>query len=133
MGSINQVILSSFPAALRLTTASHKLPIASHGDCKFAIGCLHAITDFCFTAKYRSHILQTIGYMNEYPQQFHHIRTFLANFGLAKVTFSKLSMSLRDWWMLRHGRYYSPIFPAYSDTASKTKCEIPRGEIVGSQ
>ena len=77
MRGSNRVMLACFTGALRRTTASPKLSPAAKGDSKVAIRCVRAITDFCLIAQYRSHISQTIGYMNEYLQQFHqHMHIF---------------------------------------------------------
>ncbi|KAF8415231.1 hypothetical protein BGX38DRAFT_1281439 [Terfezia claveryi] len=72
MRGINHVILACFTAALHdPITDTPSLSACTKADSKRAIRCVRYITDFCLLAQYRSHIPQTIGYMDLYLRKFH--------------------------------------------------------------
>jgi len=71
MWGVNRVLLACFAAAVRQTKEPPSLSVAAQADCKIAIRCIHAITDFCLIAQYRSHTPETIAYMKKYLQEFH--------------------------------------------------------------
>jgi len=72
MRGLNRVILACFTAALcDPMTDTTSLSAAVKADSKKAIRCIQYITDFYLMAQYRSHILQTIGYVHQYLWIFH--------------------------------------------------------------
>jgi len=52
MWGVNRVLLACFAAAVRQTKEAPSLSVAGQGDCKIAIRCVRAITDFCLIAQY---------------------------------------------------------------------------------
>ena len=85
MRGVNLVILACFTGALRQAGATRKLSAAAHRDSKIAIRCVRTITDCCLMAQYRSHMSQTIGYMDEYLRQSHQFSHIFGEFRAGKA------------------------------------------------
>jgi len=85
MRGVNRVILACFTAALRDPIANTPgLSLGAHADARRAIRYMRYLTDFCLMAQYRSHILQTIGYMDQYLRKFHDSMQVFSEFRATK-------------------------------------------------
>jgi len=80
MRGVGMVILACFTAAMRREKDSSRLSPAVQSDLKVAIRAIHAVSDFCLIAQYRSHIPETIKYMSQYLQDFHKYRHVFGEF-----------------------------------------------------
>ncbi|KAF8414834.1 hypothetical protein BGX38DRAFT_1079992, partial [Terfezia claveryi] len=78
MRGMGWVILGCFTAAML--------------DVKIAIWAVHALSNFCLIAQYRSHTGETIQYMTKYLQEFHKYHHIFGNF--VQSTFNYLKLHL---------------------------------------
>ena len=61
MGGVNHVILACFLVAMHQNTYTRGLSVAVQQDCKLAIQCVHAISNFGLMVTYWSHTRETFG------------------------------------------------------------------------
>jgi len=88
MRGLNRVILACFTAALQDPIANTPgLSAGAYADARRAIRCVRYLIDFCLMAQYRSHTLQTIGYMDQYLQKFRN----------SVQVFSEFRVTKKDW------------------------------------
>jgi len=85
MRGVNRVLLACFAAAVRQMKEAPSLSVAAQGDCKIAIRCIRAITNFCLLVQYRSHIPETIVYMKKYLEEFHECMYVFQEFRATKA------------------------------------------------
>jgi len=100
MRSILMVILSVLTAALRRKTDTQRPTTSQEWEFKRAITCVRYLTDFALLSWYRSHTDSTIGYMQEYLQEFHCTKDVFLRYRATKATKGRadlVSKELTEW------------------------------------
>jgi len=96
MRSILMVILGVFTASLRRKTNAVRPPAGQEQDFRKAITCVRYLTDFALLSRYRSHTDSTIGYMEQYLQQFHKTKDVFLRYRAGKVAKAKADMVSKE-------------------------------------
>ncbi|KAF8426488.1 hypothetical protein BGX38DRAFT_1147120 [Terfezia claveryi] len=96
MRGFGRVILACFTTAIRRETATSRLTPAAQADVKIAIRAVHALSDFCLIAQYRSHTPETIQYMSNYLQDFHKYWHVFGEFRASKADHRKAKGASKD-------------------------------------
>jgi len=96
MRGINRVLLACFAAAVRQTKEAPSLSVAAQGDCKIAIRCVRAITDFCLIAQYQSHTPETTVYMKKYLEEFYECMHVFQEFRATKAAREEQEVLLKS-------------------------------------
>jgi len=91
--------------ALRQPQCSEVIPF------KYGLGCVRALVDFSTSAQYRSHMSDTIAYMEHYLDQFHRMKVIFKEFRVTKCTLAKVDEQRRE---IRHQRTHmsQPVAPS---------------------
>ena len=80
MRNLGRCILGVFRSALRRPTP------AQQGPFRNAIQCVRALVDFSLLAQYQSHTPDTLGYMEQYLEDFHRYKDVFQEFRTSKKT-----------------------------------------------
>ena len=86
------IILGVFTAALRQKTNTPRPTAGQEQDFRKAITCMQYLTDFALLSRYRSHTDSTIGYMQEYLQQFYRTKDVFLRYRASKVAKAKANI-----------------------------------------
>jgi len=98
-------ILGVLAVALRQPQSSQVIPF------KHVLGCVRALVDFSMMAQYRSHMSDTIAYMEHYLDQFDRMKGIFLEFRVTKRTLAKADEQRRE---IRHQRTQmsQPVAPS---------------------
>jgi len=83
-------------AALRRKTNTSRSTAGQEQDFRKAITCMRYLTDFALLSRYQSHTDSTIGYMQEYLQQFHRTKDVFLRYRAGKVAKAKADMVSKE-------------------------------------
>ena len=84
MRNLGRCILGVLAVALRQPGGAQAIPF------KRALRCVRALINFNMMAQYRSHIPDTIAYMEDYLDQFHRMKDVFLEFRVTKRTQAKV-------------------------------------------
>ena len=90
------VILGVFTASLCRKTNVVRPTTGQEQDFRKAITCVQYLTDLALLSRYRSHMDSTIGYMEEYLQQFHKTKDVFLRYRAGKVAKAKADMVSKE-------------------------------------
>jgi len=88
MRNLGRCILGVLASALRRPTAVQQGPFQN------ALLCVWALVDFSLMAQYRSHTLDTLGYMERYLKDFHRYKQVFQEFRASKK--NRLDVAAND-------------------------------------
>jgi len=90
MWNLGRCILGVLAVALRQPRSSQVIPV------KHVLRCVRARVDFSMMAQYRSHIVDTIPYIQHYLDQFHRMKGILFEVRVTKRTLAKVDEQQRE-------------------------------------
>jgi len=96
MRSILMVILGVFTASLRRKTNAVHSTAGQEQDFRKAITCVRYLIDFALLSQYQNHTNSTIGYMEEYLQQFHKTKDVFLQYRVGKVAKAKADIVSKE-------------------------------------
>ena len=90
MRNLGRCLLGVLAVALRRPDSTQVQPF------KRALICVRSLLDFTMMAQYRSHTLETIGYMEQYAEKFHETKDIFLEFRVSKRTQAKADELRKD-------------------------------------